>query len=594
MSTNTETSIEPLASPSGDLKPGGQFFYIDPHLLKIGPNRDERPIPPGMAESIAEVGNYDSIHIRVVDGQFVVIAGAHRTRLLCETNHLAKVEIIDDTNVSEKDREIGRIAMQYGSAAHRVEQTEAERIDFTRQMLDLGVPIKRVTELLHGTKRNWVSAVRTARKSGAAMTAATDGQLDIFQAAAAAQFDEDPGAVSLLTTAAVNGTFDHVLQQLEDDRAAAEAAKAEAARQAPIDEAAASSYPDEVARYTGQGYVVAEEADENTWPLEALVNAAGAIATPADITDPIHFLVVLERQLRRRDSDEVVDPTTVDRQTEFYPDDDASPGMTHIREVYSSAIWYPAFFCFDPHAAGLGLPGHEGEDQFATDLSDQAWAEHARANARANQAERAQADRQTASTQRSGRLNKRARSDTKVRRAFATNKIFHGKRKTLPAGAGEFIGKLTRRPDLLTRFATAGIASELGANLAALNEDAATKDRDSRGVMTMFLYCVAAVEAHLQPDAGAGADYWRRPDKALFREYFGLLESLGYPVTGIEKVAMGDLDADYFLEHGDTVPAETSAATVEDGAGNDTPPGTNEVVELSHTETASTDADLAA
>ena len=106
-----------------------------------------------------------------------------------------------------------------------------------------------------------MKAAETAARSTAAMQALDGGQISLVEAAALTEFEDTPGAVERLMDAAGGRRFDHVVAQLREERATAEAeAKA-------------------VADYTGRGFTVLDDHprgwDPACVPLRHLVTADG-------------------------------------------------------------------------------------------------------------------------------------------------------------------------------------------------------------------------------------------------------------------------------------------------------------------------------
>ncbi len=94
-------------------------------------------------------------------------------------------------------------------------------------MIDAGVSITRVAKKL-SVGKDTVKAAAAAAKSEAAMQGLAEGQPSLSEAAALTEFEDLPGAINRLMQVAGTRSFEHVVAQLRQERAAAEAEAAAA------------------------------------------------------------------------------------------------------------------------------------------------------------------------------------------------------------------------------------------------------------------------------------------------------------------------------------------------------------------------------
>jgi ParB family chromosome partitioning protein len=186
-----------------------------------------------------------------------------------------------------------------------------------------------------------VKAAHTAAQSTTAMDALASGQLSLVEAAAITEFEDMPGALDRLVSAAGTRRFEHMIAQLREERASAEA-EAQAAQV-----------------YTDKGYTVLaqrpESWDQACIPLHYLVTAEGAEADDNAVTDPAHWAVLLyeDTALCDVDTGEIVDEEAVDWDTEHQPDAEPADGLRHAKTVTETTVFAPEYYCLDYRAAGL-------------------------------------------------------------------------------------------------------------------------------------------------------------------------------------------------------------------------------------------------
>ncbi|MGW5223216.1 hypothetical protein ACWEQA_35660 [Nocardia sp. NPDC004085] len=534
----------------------GELLWLDPAKLESARNRPLKPIDPEVAASIREHGNFiPLVVIRTEDDGFAVWDGWHRVVLLRETPHMAKCAVYPlDTSAEQLDIEAERIALQFNSGAHRYTQSEIDRADAVAQMLELGFNLTETRRKLVGITSEEVRSVKKVTRSQTATQALHDSDLNLVQAAAAAEhFGDDPDAIDELIAAAADGQFEHVLAQMLEERADIEA-----------EERLAAAYSDAVTSFTTAGFMVLElPLPDGMVLLENLIDADRNTPTPDSV--PIeHLGVVLVQQAIVEDTQERIPVDLIDERTEQFPDDDPDPGKFHISEVTVLAEFEPAYYCTDLEAAGLhrtdfddAQPETDEHDVVViAEDPDQREARLARERAEAERRQRL-ADEAAAKRAQATILNRYARAATKVRREFLVTNLFNGQ-KTIPAGSWELIGRVLQHPHTLTAFHASDKARELGAKVPNSPSSSGMKARDNHGALRTLLRVVAAMEASLQP-TNDHPDYWRRVN-SLMGDYMGFLtSSLGYLMAPVERVLTGELTIAQVLG-GITTPSATATA----------------------------------
>ncbi|WP_331758197.1 ParB/RepB/Spo0J family partition protein (plasmid) [Nocardia sp. NBC_01377] len=516
----------------------GELLWLDPKKLKRARNRPVKPMDPDVKGSIIEHGNLlPLVTVRTAGGGFAVWDGWHRVELLRDTPHMALCAVYPvDTSAEQLEVEAERIVLQFNSGAHRYAQNQIDRADAVAQMLDLGFNLTETRKALVGVTSDEVRAVKKLTRSDAATQALYESDLDLVQAAAAAEhFGDDPDAIDELIDAAADGQFAHVLAQMLEERAELEA-----------EERTAAAYAQAVAGLTEAGITVLETPlPEAMVALEDLLDTEGA--TPTSESVPLDYLaVVLVRQASVDGTDERIGVDLIDERTELFPEDDADPGMYHVAQVTVLDEFAPVYYCTDLDAAGLSRNGLD-EDPFeaSADASPTAPAEdEAAREARiarevaAAERERERAEEASAKRAEATILNRHARAATKVRRTWLTTNLFGGQ-KTVPPGSLELIGRVVANAHLLTAHHAHGLASQLGAKVPNAASSDGVKARDNHGGLRTLLRVVAAMEAFLQPTSDS-PDYYRRVS-SLMGDYMRFLASHGYPLASVERVLTGEL-----------------------------------------------------
>jgi ParB family chromosome partitioning protein len=162
--------------------------------------------------------------VRVWDGQRRTLAAVQTGLRLI---HVLVRAVADDQRAAE----IARIQRQARLNIHRKALTAAEIAGAAQTLFDLDVPAGQVGRTLR-LDDGQVEAARKIAKAKLAGPHATEYGLDLMQAAILAEFDDDAEAVIRLADVAKHrpGQLEHEAQRIRDERKAAEAIAAHAAK----------------------------------------------------------------------------------------------------------------------------------------------------------------------------------------------------------------------------------------------------------------------------------------------------------------------------------------------------------------------------
>ncbi|WP_231110529.1 ParB/RepB/Spo0J family partition protein [Mycobacterium avium] len=338
----TDTISTEIASSGTDL-PAGVLEHVDPHSLILEANvRDEAGLDAQFVASIKEHGVLIPISaVRSHDGTLWVRAGQRRT-LAAREAHLSSVPVYvrPATATDEAGQLLERVSEQIVENDQRRRLTDDQRARGIQQMLDAGMSLTKVAKKL-AVAKDTVKAAHTAAQSATAMDALAHGQLSLLEAAAITEFEDMPGALDRLLSAAGTPLFEHTVAQLREERASAQA-EARAAQ-----------------AYTEKGFTVLKQRPES-WdpayiPLRYLVTAEGTQADDNAVTDPTHWAVLLYEDTALCDTEtgDIVDEDTVDWDTEDQPNTTPGKGLRHAKTVTETTIFVPEYYCLDYRAAGL-------------------------------------------------------------------------------------------------------------------------------------------------------------------------------------------------------------------------------------------------
>lgn len=531
------TDTTPITDGASASQPIGTLEHLDPRSLTLELNvRDVADLDAEFLASIKEHGVLVPIAaVRDEHGTVWVRAGQRRTLAAREANlSTVPVYVRPLTAGDQASQTVARVAEQIVENDQRRQLTEAQRARGIQQMIDAGLSVAKVAKRLSVAK-DAVKAAHTAARSTTAMDALASGQLSLVEAAAITEFEDMPGALDRLLSAAGTRRFEHTVAQLREERAAAEA-KAQATQV-----------------YTDKGYTVLEQRPESSdpacIPLHYLVTAEGAEADERALTNPAHWAVLLyeDTALCDVDTGEFVDEEAVDWDTEDQPDAEPAEGLRHAKTVAETTVFAPEYYCLDYRAAGLApetwfarraglVDPSTGE---AVDLDDEARQQA--------DAERAEADKRE--RRKVLALNKLGDAALGVRRDFVKKLLA---RKTAPKGAAMFIADcLARDSYLLTSNKALDTTAELlgvdsGQAVGKLVADLPANG-DGRAQVIMLALVLGALESRTPKDA------WRNSVSGWGHhvgsgEYLRWLAENDYPLAPVEEIVTKARDAEQVYE----------------------------------------------
>jgi ParB family chromosome partitioning protein len=544
--TDTITDTQPDDNAAAKHE-AGTLEHLDPHTLVVDTNvRNVADLKANFIASIKELGVLMPIvAVRADDGQVLVRMGQRRTLAAREAG-LTSVPVYvrplaegDDTT-----RLVGRVTEQIVENAHRDDVTEAERAHGIQQLLDAGVSVTKVAKKL-SVKKDTVKAVETVGKSDAAKAALDTGQLSLTEAAALTEFENLPGALDRLTSAAGTSRFDHVVAQLREEQTSWQAQlKAEA-------------------QWREKGFTVLDERP-GRWDLDC-VEIGYLLSTDGDrvdedvVIDPALWAVLVEEEEAWVDAETgaAVDESTIDWNTEDNSEATPAEGMRHFNTVKDGVVYVPTYYCLDYHAAGFtvdswflrnaGVTPNTADPSADGDAVDLDSEVDDAAAARAAALAKEQAETQRRERRKVIALNRLGDAAMQVRREFVTKLLA---RKTLPKGAAIFIADcLIREPALINDYHGAGITAELlgvskGEELRKLVTDLPPTS-DGRAQVLTLAVVLGALEARTPKDAwrygGNGGGWGYSVGKG---EYLAFLVANGYQLAEVERVITGERTAD--------------------------------------------------
>ncbi|MQY21712.1 ParB/RepB/Spo0J family partition protein [Nocardia macrotermitis] len=570
---------------AGQQIPAAEALYVDPRELILDDNVRENFTLDDFPETVEDIrvnGVKAAVKAyREPDGRLLVFEGQRRVLIALEVGcPVVPVWAEPAPDLTAKDRKIARIIEQINANDHRAPLTDGDRGAGIAQMLDLGVPVTRIS---HALAIRDLDKIRKAGKVGRSRTARSmldDNQLDIDQAAILAEFDAlgDTAAVQQLQHAP-RTTFlyqaHQIRQEREEDRARF-----------------AASLP-----YAAAGFAIAVM-EPQTLGSDALyvlaqdvVTTDGEPVTPEVLhANPAGWVAYLDTEadavLVETATGAVIDTDAVDWTTKHHPDDAPAEGLLHANAVEHRHIWAPRYYLpvnlvdtgeyhrapvpvpeeIDPparaetensstatdsdYAPARTLPGDNsdaGHDDSHQDdpVEDEAAraAREARVAELQAQARQRQAELEAAALEakrlrdRHEALTKNFASATAARedflRAFA-------ERTTAPTSAQRFLletsGVHLIGPDDYKATQNALDWLKITGWRAGL-ADAAAKARPGRCTVMLLTLVFAAHEARISKDG------WAHKDTAT-AHYLHFLAELGHHLMPVEQSAAGDLDPD--------------------------------------------------
>ncbi|KZM69812.1 hypothetical protein [Nocardia terpenica] len=454
--------------------------------------------------------------MRQPDGGLHVVEGQIRT-LIAQKLELERVPVWvtdADPDVADNERRIATTLMQLNCNHRHVPMTRSDDAAAVALMLDLGASVTRVAQGLQSSR----AAVKTAAKIGKSPTARQlldSGPDSMERLEAIAHFESlgDTDAVEQLLHASQYGLA-RTRKRIEADRR-----ETRERLQASL-------------LYAALGFgVLTEEpstggVDPEFVPPQLLTTADGGSVTEQMIReDATRWLVWVEvtehGQILDTSTGEVVNPASVDWDTQGDPEAVPGEGLRHADTVLVRDLWTPRYFLPAAQLNASGLrrcpPEPTGSD-----------AEVA-----------AQREAERVARRRVRELNKRGAVAKEHRVEIATTLLA---RRTPPAQAARFVAEaLAQDPDLLSSHHARPTA------LTLLREEPRTEalvktiqhDSPSRAWVVVLGMVLGALEARTGKDAW----HYREPRVQRYLTFLaGVGEPLGYTLSDVEQAAAGLID----------------------------------------------------
>lgn len=497
---------------------------VDPRNLQLEDNvRTEASLTKDFVANIKELGVLmPVVAVRNPDGTLMVRAGQRRTAAARE----AGLESIPVYITGQDTDDASRLVTQIVENDQRLGLRNDDRVAGIQALIDTGMSVTKIAKKLSIPSAQVKKSSAVAR-SKVALEALQAESVTLDEAAAIAEFEDDPAIVERLVNAAKRNYFDHELARQQADR---ETRKV---------------YEQTAEVYAKRGLTVLSEHPEDRWSLDlvsqfSLVTPSGddldaeAVQALVD-ADPSKWAVRLEEEAVFTDSEgNTVPDSAIDWATEADPDAEPEEGFVHASSVTETVVFLPVeYYCLDTEAVGLGLSERFQRDRARREADPTSAPTPTLAEREAEKRER----RKVLA------LNKAGDAAVGVRRAFVTTLL---QRKTTPKGASVFVARmLTADPGLLSGYLSASTAAELlGVEADQLAPSVAGEVTPQRAEVVTLALVLGALEVR----APKGA--WRAPSAHPVgpKEYLGFLAECGYSPSVVEQVMAGAKSSDEALE----------------------------------------------
>ncbi|WP_063002770.1 ParB/RepB/Spo0J family partition protein [Nocardia mikamii] len=523
------TASQPVPTGTGDedtddhapVPANATAAYMDPRELVIAENvRKDFDVAehPKQADSIREFGvTAPVLAEREPDGTVHVIDGQVRV-LIAQAVGVCRVPVwITEarSDVDTKNRRIDRTLTQINLNERRIPLTQADIAAGIALMLDLGASPTRVAKGLQQTKRAEVRKLAAVGRSATGRELADAGQYSLDQLAVIADYDNlgDTDAVEKLTTTS-RYNFSYTAKAIAADR----------------DETRRRLHASLPYGAYGFGILTDEPGPDHAYlPATDLTRADGEPVTDDDVyADPARWVVWVDveenGELVDTATGALVDPDTVDWDTEHDPDTEPGEGLRRADGLAWRDRWIPAYYlpADQLDTTGLQRPVPQAADP------QQALAA----------AERAAAAREEArlARRRVRELNKRGVAAAERREEFLSKYV---QRSKPPAQAAHFVAEYLARNlapgalQLMTKVLGIGWSSEELVKVIG----AASTNR-------AWVLALGMVLANREVTLDKGL--WRTRSETTAR-YLHLLADIATPdddfaLVDVEQAATGDID----------------------------------------------------
>ena len=483
---------------------------MDPASLLVDVNvRRDNQANADLIESVRALGVLQPVvAVRTASGEVRVRHGHRRTlAAVAAGRSLVPVFVAADERTDDT-AQVERLLEQYAENTHRAGLSTAECVGITEQLSAFGVSPAQIAKRTRMPRAQVDAALKVAGSTLAKAAADRYAFLDLAQAAAVAEFADEPEVVKVLVAAAQTGQFAHAAQRARDDRAEAECFQALAA----------------ALREQGTTVIDTPEHRSPITELDHLLGADEKGLTETNHADcPGHAAYVRDEFRWVDDAGDEPHPEADDPSAD---EDDEGAGAAAPRSSRQKQSWVrrpvAVHVCTEPAAHG-----HRARYASSTERPKMAELSPAEQDA-------ARAERRDVITS-----NKAWDSAQKVRRDFLATLAT---RKTPPKGTGAFLGAaltstslryaLERGYDLAaTLLGVAGSTSIYSSNYAKLST-AVENTTDQRATVVALVVVLAGYEEATDRNS------WRRVDPDT-RRYLSFLAAHGYTLSPVERRACG-------------------------------------------------------
>lgn len=194
---------------------------VDPSTLLVDLNiRQDTHADPDLVASIRDLGVLVPIvAVRTPTDDLRVRFGHRRTLAAIQAGRPTVPVVVMAEEGSDDTAEIERLIGQWAENEQRSGLDTTDRIAAIAQLSAFGLSPTKIAKRTRVTRTDVDAALTIAGSELAKVATARYDFLDLIQAAAIAEFEDDPEAVKALVAAAKTGQFDHTLQRLRDARA---------------------------------------------------------------------------------------------------------------------------------------------------------------------------------------------------------------------------------------------------------------------------------------------------------------------------------------------------------------------------------------
>ncbi|WP_068158080.1 ParB/RepB/Spo0J family partition protein [Rhodococcus phenolicus] len=468
---------------------------VDPAALLADANiRHDLHLTDAFRESVAEQGVLTPVTVcRTATGALRVLTGHRRTAAALEAGLTAIPAMIVGDERDGTEAAVDRLVTQWSENEHRAPITTGERLALFETLADHGLEPAKIARRTKAP-RTEVDAALTLRGTDQ-RDAVERGELTIEQAAAIAEFSDDPAAVGRIEWAIRSRRLDHALadERLRRTERAEAIARAEAAlAETGINAVAMGS--------------MHEWVDDNSAVFDRVTDIDGNTPTIEEIAAAGHLGLYVESRCvcYHRETGEEVDPD--DLVDELPDEDEREDWMTlraHVIETEETTRHWHVVRC--------------GSSPWRT-----YWGN------RTARAAEVDADTRAAQRREVVENNRAWTAATEVRRTWLAQQLT---RKSAPKGTAAFVATaLIQWPHVPSAYHARVLTEQTMPTTDTLAKLAAAPD--ARALVLLRAHILTAFESQLNKE------HWRTPTP-FAQFYLRGIAAQGYTLSDIERRAAG-------------------------------------------------------